>query len=1275
MAKKIQGGQLVFTVGDDGTLKLLEKKTKRTKKAMDDLGGASQATDRRIKGVTQQSSNATKNFSKQAQTMQGGIVAVYATIAAQVFAVSAAFQFLKDSMETRNLIQGQLAFGAVTGVAYKTMTADIQKATSGMIQFKEAAQAAAIGTAAGLTSGQMEAIGTAAKNTSLALGRDLTDSFNRLTRGITKAEPELLDELGIVLRLEPAMKAYANQIGKNAKDLTQFEKSQAVANEVLGQAETKFGAITKVLDPSAFALAQFGKAFDDMMKGVKETVGDLAAAVLPFFSKNIYALVGALTLFLAPILKSILPDFAAMGAAADENYGRAAQAADEAAAAAQRAKAALSGAQGKGVETLRDTDYMKKHGIKSGKNENPGQLSKRQLEIRKRHLKEGVGFSKNMNKQELAAYKRFLVDQEIALKVSTNKRSGFITQQQYRARALYAGTVAFYKKTQMQMVAITAMGAKLMNGAMRAMGWIGIALMIFEAVRALYTWIAGVDEAAEAEKKLAGDITDRYGGLTEEIKKMNEIAGMGLLDFKGTIEQMGSAFQSVDLQKTMKDYTKALAIEDPELQKDAIEKITNSLTELSTLTQQPKALTDLIELMDKKGVITDETVANVTKLTTEFGNAAMSSKTFAENNKAVVNSLRQMAGTGAKVFGSSVLENMKKNVEGRKQQLALAPQVQARADQNVADKEAALAALPDTSKFASMRSDISSMGLFRSPQEMRDFADTYGMSVMAAEQLLRREQSITKARDEAEAALKNALETQTASAEQESKLREQLAKEEKIVDNILKLQKRQVALQKEQIQNKIDAIGVGTGTTVADKAAKLELKNTAALTDEKDKQLKLDMAKEALRVALEQDTATEEEIKGLRLTQDIAQLNLNLSTKQKEQTAEEVELKKLLNKQEQATLELSEKHKANALERKLDEMENAAAIRQAGTHAEVRVLQEEKLTRMRSKQNDDIAKRELMETQLANLIKQQGYDEEDARKRQIAINALKDQELITEQMITDEMNKQAGVDRSAERDRGIDSSRMKVQNMTGGAPGMLPGFGMSNITPQARELNKILIQENTTLAALQADQTEKGKEHLATILKQADAQAKVGIELELANKTSDIMKSGFDSLFQALLDGTQSFGDAMKGVMKQVLADLAAAYMTAAAMTALRAMGLPGLPARYGGILSPSGKSFAYGGIAQGPESGYLATLHGNEAVVPLGNDRSIPVEMRGQSGGNVVNVTVNMTGGGQGQTSTTGDGAMQGLGRSIGGLVQQHLQQEMRPGGLLNQQGTKGRT
>ena len=123
---KVEAAEIIIKTTDGGSFKIFGQKAKKAKDAVEGLGGAAQNTDRRIKGVTQQSSNATKNFSKQAQTMQGGIVAVYATIAAQVFAVSAAFQFLKSSMETRNLIEGQKAFGSVTGVAYKTLTKDLQ---------------------------------------------------------------------------------------------------------------------------------------------------------------------------------------------------------------------------------------------------------------------------------------------------------------------------------------------------------------------------------------------------------------------------------------------------------------------------------------------------------------------------------------------------------------------------------------------------------------------------------------------------------------------------------------------------------------------------------------------------------------------------------------------------------------------------------------------------------------------------------------------------------------------------------------------------------------------------------------------------------------------------------------------------------------------------------------------------------------------------------------------------------------------------------------------
>ena len=39
-------------------------------------------------------------------------------------------------------------------------------------------------------------------------------------------------------------------------------------------------------------------------------------------------------------------------------------------------------------------------------------------------------------------------------------------------------------------------------------------------------------------------------------------------------------------------------------------------------------------------------------------------------------------------------------------------------------------------------------------------------------------------------------------------------------------------------------------------------------------------------------------------------------------------------------------------------------------------------------------------------------------------------------------------------------------------------------------------------------------------------------------------------------------------------------------------------------------QGYRFGGVAEGPDSGYVVELHGTEAVVPLSNGRSIPVDM-----------------------------------------------------------------
>ena len=254
-----------IVVDDKGTTKRVAVNAKKLGVALEQTGKGARTADRNLKGAAQASANGTKNFSKMAQGISGGLVPAYATLAANVFAVTAAFSFFKSAADLRVVQESQENFARSTGTSLSLLTSRIQEATDGVLTFQEAAQAVSIGTASGLNSEQLSGLAKVAKNASLALGRDLSDSFDRLVRGATKAEPELLDELGIILRLETATEKYGAALNKNAKDLTAYQRTQAVVNEILEQGNEKFddlgGQVNKV--------AKLGKSFNDLLKDIK----------------------------------------------------------------------------------------------------------------------------------------------------------------------------------------------------------------------------------------------------------------------------------------------------------------------------------------------------------------------------------------------------------------------------------------------------------------------------------------------------------------------------------------------------------------------------------------------------------------------------------------------------------------------------------------------------------------------------------------------------------------------------------------------------------------------------------------------------------------------------------------------------------------------------------------------------------------------------------------------------------------------------------------------
>ena len=549
MAKNVKGGKVEVEVTSKGSLKKLGKEARQAGKDVGSVAKNTAESDRRLKSLSQQTSNSTKAFSKQAQTISGGLVPIYATLAAQVFAVSAAFRFLQEASDFKNLIAGQEAYGAFTGTMYKKLANDIRRATSAQISYAEASQAAAIGIASGLNATQLSQLGEAAANVSLILGRDVTDSFNRLIRGVTKAEPELLDELGIVLRLDPALKKYAAQLGKTKEQLNAFERSQAVAAEVIGQAEEKFGKVQAIMDPTAFAFNQFAQAFNDLMDDLKVGLGSIAQTVLPFFTKNVGALIGALGLFAIPIVKQLLPNFQALEKQSRDtinsinsdikSLGRESRTLDIAAQVA-------GGGAGAAKLKADAKKGLKDFGIK-------GDLSQRQIAAYRTSAEKRLGIAKNMNKKDLQQFKMHLRNLEVAEKASLDKRQRANTASELRKRQELKKTELFHAQVQRAMTRATQIGAAAMNKAFRAMGIIGLGLMFLDFGRMALESFKKIDPQAEATSKKIAEIGESAREADNALREMIEFRRQGLLSLSQQASQTAKAIQSIGLGTALAD--------------------------------------------------------------------------------------------------------------------------------------------------------------------------------------------------------------------------------------------------------------------------------------------------------------------------------------------------------------------------------------------------------------------------------------------------------------------------------------------------------------------------------------------------------------------------------------------------------------------------------------------------------------------------------------------------------------------------------------------------
>ena len=307
--------KLKISVDDSGSLKVVAKEAGKAASATDKLVNSTDKLNNKRskyhkteKGVAGATSNSTKSFAKQAQAIGGGssgLVGAYATLAAHVFAISAAFGVLQRNAGFKQLEQGIIFTGRAAGANLPLVSKNLKEITDNAISTADAMRAVAIGTSAGFSSDQLEGLTKVAKGASLALGRDMTDALDRLVRGAAKLEPEILDELGIMVRLDKTAQDFAGTIGKSADELTVFEKRMAFTNAIIDQGQKKFGALNGVIETNPYS--KLAAQFDSLIKGTIGAIDTVLGPAIGAIAGSMGMLIGVMGIFATGVVKMMVP--------------------------------------------------------------------------------------------------------------------------------------------------------------------------------------------------------------------------------------------------------------------------------------------------------------------------------------------------------------------------------------------------------------------------------------------------------------------------------------------------------------------------------------------------------------------------------------------------------------------------------------------------------------------------------------------------------------------------------------------------------------------------------------------------------------------------------------------------------------------------------------------------------------------------------------------------------------------------------------------------------
>ncbi len=228
--------------------------------------------------VTKSTGEMQKKSSGFMKILRSGWFQVAAAIGTAVIAIMKAIKLSKEAAYLKQINMAFESMADAAGVSAKKILESMRELSGGTISTMEMIQSANRAMILGLPIDALDQMMRIARASATATGSDVRQMFDDIVVGIGRQSRLILDNLGIIVKVEKANQEYAKAMGIVGRKLTDTEKRQAFLNAVLKEGERIIKNVGKAGQEVTSA-----ERWQRMTAAIKDLRAEVGQMLLPAF--------------------------------------------------------------------------------------------------------------------------------------------------------------------------------------------------------------------------------------------------------------------------------------------------------------------------------------------------------------------------------------------------------------------------------------------------------------------------------------------------------------------------------------------------------------------------------------------------------------------------------------------------------------------------------------------------------------------------------------------------------------------------------------------------------------------------------------------------------------------------------------------------------------------------------------------------------------------------------------------------------------------------------